>query len=567
MNEQTIAANLAEKQPRLSSEKKEVIPQKTEVMLIGPYVDQKVLGADKATFFLNFLLVKLNRLYRDAYFLNIATIVESEQCGVLIPGRLVDKDPLNSVFAGGISKKREYPDGLNLFGTYILPPDASIAAEFFPQDIVLVGNTGRQVYVTENMADSVRLSLVSNEEISDQTDCLVSEKLGEGGRFSHGDRIVFHNLDLSPSEMAQLQELYPDKQLVQISDASTLLGKYLEPTMQKLQADLASSLEDRVNDDFEKDLERDLQDTTIGVLIGWLNHTFDPIDWTIAAGVSEEDRFRMANVLRDSHSRNEQQFQIKQWIRERIVIFDDELWKEASTTASMTIKGWARNKIERADNKVLQNMQREAKRDFLDPHRATTVRHIDQIIGSDFFLSANGAVIVPISQRYLSLLSASEVQVTKELVDGTPMQYLPIRSEIMDAVDLLNYPTSRSGKKYLGPLMAMLLATYIQGGLSEVDRFQQQLINSMKNISDATSFEETKRAVLNDRISESDKERMTQMDRCIQMNQWLALHYAQWQADAQQALSKAELDLCVLPYEVPVHELQKGGLKCKTNFL
>lgn len=547
-----------------SQEKRSV----TRAMLVGPFVEQQVLGADEATFYLNRFFTQLDSLYKRAYFTNVQIMAQSEQSIILTPSRSPDDDPLRSVYASRTSKVRQFPEGFNVVGHYDLPAGCSLAAEFFPQDLMTVGSGGVCLFTDGSMSASIRTKY---QEISSDDGVVEHQvsRLGEGGRLSVGNAIVFHNFaDVTAEEIELLQTQYQDKAILYLPDRLELVNILVAEVGTQIEVEQLKNRQTRIDSITATSMQSELEEVTFYVLSEWLRILPESIQWSIRSDISEELAFTVGTYLANDRSRTIHQREITQLIQDGVIFFPQELRDEAESTATKKIATWSREKVEKEDREAARKQINLIKAKYMDPHRASSVHHIDQIIGSDCVVKdTEASILVPISRRYQALLDVVGYELPSVLANGQQIRYLSVREAIMDSVDLLNYPSTPSGKKYMGPLMAQIIMKYLRGGGEGLKTFQDELEAMLETEEGSSKDSDWTRISLNERISSPDKERLKQMAICITNNATLQSLYDQWQTESQQVMAMAGLDIEVLPFEIPVHELQKGGLKCKTNFL
>lgn len=173
-----------------------------------------------------------------------------------------------------------------------------------------------------------------------------------------------------------------------------------------------------------------------------------------------------------------------------------------------------------------------------DWFRALLDYHIDQMISPDILLP-DGVRIIPIDERYLEALRANNVL---PQIEG--VQFLPIQSRISYSADLLNTPRNND-RMYLSPLLAVILSTAMKHGIEASGAIQAELANTLPQGVDQ-AFVEGRMQAITALQAFGDAGRM----------------------EAQQIFTDLGLrHLRILPKEMPTNEVQRAGLKCKTNFL
>lgn len=164
--------------------------------------------------------------------------------------------------------------------------------------------------------------------------------------------------------------------------------------------------------------------------------------------------------------------------------------------------------------------------------------HIDQLVSSDLSLPGGGTMI-PISGRYHNWLRHNN-----SVPSAQSLHYLPIHNSLLMSLDLLNTPRSRD-YTYLSPVLAALVHDALVHGCDNSIALQMQVDQLLLQGLNLNSIQGRLQAY--EALSEFGLSRREAAQTFFEEN----------------GLKRIQ----ILPRDMPTNEVQKAGMKCKTNFL
>lgn len=201
-----------------------------------------------------------------------------------------------------------------------------------------------------------------------------------------------------------------------------------------------------------------------------------------------------------------------------------------------------------------------------DPSRAVKLDHIDQVIGFDLIVTAKKGpyIAVPIDEDYFAKLQETNqlpAEVTGTNGKRMKVEYIKIRKNILNMIDLLNCPTTAKNY-YIGPLLAKIVSLYIDAqenshSLPEqiVSSFQDELLKMVK------PFPEQ----INKRNEATAETKL--MFQQAEFYHSIYENFDRWGREADDILKIHTSGIRILPGDTPSTTKFKAGTKCKMNLV